>query len=48
MPTLPIFLDGSLIVGGTGGENGGGGKPAPGGIVGKEWSRVSWREIRGD
>jgi type IV pilus assembly protein PilY1 len=48
MPTLPIFLDGSLIVGGTGGENGGGGKPAPGGIVRKVWSRVSWREIKGD
>lgn len=44
MPTLPIFLDGTLIVGGTGGAD----KPAPGGIVRKEWSRVSWREIRGD
>jgi type IV pilus assembly protein PilY1 len=32
MPTLPIFLDGTLIVGGTGGAD----KPAPGGIVRKE------------
>lgn len=44
MPTLPIFLDGKLIVGGTNA----GEKPGSGGIVGKEWSRVSWREIRKD
>src|SRR5690606_26495756 len=44
MPTLPIFLDGSLSVGGTGGAE----KPVPGGIVRKEWSSVSWREIKGD
>jgi type IV pilus assembly protein PilY1 len=48
MPTLPIFLDGRLIVGGTGGDNGGGEKPGNGGIVTKIWSRVSWREIKGD
>ena len=48
MPTLPIFLDGRLIVGGTGGDNGGGEKPGNGGIVTKTWSRVSWREIKGD
>jgi type IV pilus assembly protein PilY1 len=44
MPTLPIFLDGKLIVGGTNA----GEKPVPGGIKGKEWGRVSWREIRKD
>ncbi|WP_449447867.1 PilC/PilY family type IV pilus protein [Thermomonas brevis] len=44
MPTLPIFLDGKLIVGGTNA----GEKPRPGGIKGKEWGRVSWREIRKD
>lgn len=44
MPTLPIFLDGKLIVGGTNA----GEKPGSGGIVGKEWGRVSWREIRKD
>jgi type IV pilus assembly protein PilY1 len=44
MPTLPIFLDGKLIVGGTNAGN----KPGSGGIPGKSWSRVSWREIRGD
>ena len=44
MPTLPIFLDGKLIVGGTNA----GEKPGSGGIVGKVWSPVSWREIRKD
>jgi type IV pilus assembly protein PilY1 len=48
MPTLPIFLDGRLIVGGTGGDNGGGDKPGSGGIPHKTWSQVSWREIKGD
>lgn len=48
MPTLPLFLDGRLIVGGTGGDNGGGEKPGTGGIVRKTWSRVSWREIKRD
>ncbi|HQY49405.1 MAG TPA: PilC/PilY family type IV pilus protein [Thermomonas sp.] len=45
MPTLPIFLDGKLIVGGT---NAGSGSPGAGGISKKSWSRVSWREIRSD
>lgn len=44
MPTLPIILDGKLVVGGTNA----GEKPGSGGIVGKEWSPVSWREIRRD
>ncbi|WP_223627759.1 pilus assembly protein [Thermomonas beijingensis] len=44
MPTLPIFLDGKLVVGGTNAGN----KPGSGGISGKSWSRVSWREIRSD
>jgi type IV pilus assembly protein PilY1 len=44
MPTLPIFLDGKLIVGGTNAGN----KPGSGGISGKSWGRVSWREIRSD
>jgi type IV pilus assembly protein PilY1 len=44
MPTLPILLDGKLIVGGTNA----GAKPGSGGIIGKVWSRVSWREIKGD
>ncbi len=48
MPTLPIFLDGRLIVGGTGGDSGGGDRPGAGGIVRKVWSRVSWREIKKD
>ncbi|MDI1252038.1 PilC/PilY family type IV pilus protein [Thermomonas sp.] len=44
MPTLPIMLDGKLIVGGTNaGES-----PGSGGITNKTWARVSWREIRGD
>lgn len=47
MPTLPIFLDGKLVVGGTGGSIGSE-KPGAGGVVRKQWSRVSWREIRGD
>ena len=44
MPTLPIFLDGKLVVGGTNAGN----KPGSGGIPNKSWSRVSWREIRSD
>lgn len=44
MPTLPIILDGKLIVGGTNA----GEKPGSGGIVPKAWTRVSWREIRND
>lgn len=44
MPTLPIFLDGKLVVGGTNAGN----KPGSGGIKMKTWSRVSWREIRSD
>lgn len=44
MPTLPIILDGKLIVGGTNA----GEKPGAGGIHPKSWSRVSWREIRND
>jgi len=44
MPTLPIFLDGKLVVGGTNAGN----KPGSGGIPSKSWSRVSWREIRSD
>lgn len=44
MPTLPIILDGKLVVGGTNA----GEKPGSGGTVKKVWSRVSWREIRND
>ena len=44
MPTMPIFLDGKLVVGGTNA----GVKPGSGGISSKSWSRVSWREIRSD
>lgn len=47
MPTLPVILDGKLIVGGTGGATGSD-KPGSGGIVKKTWGRVSWREIRND
>lgn len=47
MPTLPIFLDGKLVVGGTGGTLGSE-KPGAGGIVRNIWGRVSWREVRAD
>ena len=47
MPTLPIFLDGKLIVGGTGGSVSAE-KPGAGGITRKSWGRVSWRELRLD
>ena len=47
MPTLPIVLDGKLVVGGTGGSTGSE-KPGSGGIIGMSWNRVSWREIRAD
>jgi type IV pilus assembly protein PilY1 len=46
MPTLPIFLDGKLIVGGT--NSSAADAPGDGGIVRKTWGRVSWREIRKD
>lgn len=46
MPTLPIFLDGSLIVGGT--SAGAADTPGSGGIVRYRWGQVSWREIRND
>lgn len=48
MPTLPVILDGRLIVGGSGGGGGGAEKPGAGGIVQKTWGKVSWREIRSD
>ncbi len=44
MPTLPIFLDGTLIVGGTNA----GEKPGSGRTARKSWSRVSWREFKGE
>ena len=47
MPTLPIFLDGKLVVGGTGGSVSAE-KPGAGGITRKSWGRVSWRELRSD
>ncbi|MBK6924138.1 MAG: hypothetical protein IPH14_02405 [Thermomonas sp.] len=47
MPTLPIFLDGKLVVGGTGGSVSAE-KPGAGGITRKSWGRVSWRELRAD
>ena len=46
MPTMPIFLDGKLVVGGTSSEAAE--KPGAGGIVPKSWGSVSWREIRAD
>lgn len=42
MPTLPVLLDGKLIVGGTNA----GDMPGAGGIARRSWGRVSWREIR--
>lgn len=46
MPTLPIFLDGRMIIGGSDEKTAE--KPGFGGIAPKEWGRVSWREIRKD
>ena len=43
----PIFLDGKLVVGGTGGSVSAE-KPGAGGITRKSWGRVSWRELRSD
>ena len=49
MPTLPSVIRERLVVGGTAGESGGGGKgfeDTDRGPLG--WDRVSWREIRRD
>lgn len=46
MPTLPIFLDGRMIIGGSDPKTAE--KPGFGGIPPKVWSPVSWREIRKD